>query len=277
MKINSCWWCKCVVSNKPVLTMKSLVPLISVFVITMGTAPVVQAEPGSDTARAGQLDRIVFNNGTDPAEGFTGTGRPVSRTSGGSRGNCDDQLVALLPGTDELQTSTTGCNLQSMAHIAFTTTANPTVWIHIPEQPAPLQGEFVLMNESQQALVIQPVTLPDTTSIVGIPVETPLSMGQTYYWVFSILETPNSPTDNPRVEGLMRRMEPTSELVTALENSDGVRAQAAIWADHGIWHEALTNLATLQQTVPGETSQQDWYSFLDSVGLGAISNTPIQP
>ncbi|MEM7793369.1 MAG: DUF928 domain-containing protein [Cyanobacteria bacterium P01_C01_bin.118] len=82
---------------------------------------------------------------------------------------------------------------------------------------------------------------------------------------------------NLRVEGLIRRVEPTRELATALASSDDLRAQADVWAAHGIWHEALTNLATRQQTAPGDISQQDWYSFLDSVGLGAIATTPVQP
>ncbi|MBT9315770.1 DUF928 domain-containing protein [Leptothoe spongobia] len=259
--------------------MKQLAPLAPALAVLMGTVwtPIVRAEPSTDTARAGQLAQMVFNNSTDPADGFTGTGRPVSRTSGGSRGDCDDQLVALLPGTDELQLSASGCNLQSMADLALTTTAHPTVWIHVPEGAALLQGQFALLNENQRALAIQPISLPATASIVGIPVEASLDMGQTYYWVFSILETPDRPTENPRVEGLIRRVEPTSELTTALENSNSVRDQAEVWADHGIWHEALTSLATLQQTAPGDRSQQDWYSFLDSVGLGAIANTPIRP
>ncbi|MEO0432694.1 MAG: DUF928 domain-containing protein [Cyanobacteria bacterium J06656_5] len=252
-------------------------PLASVLALTVSfTGSAAQAQQTARASDTNYLAQIVFSNKTDPADGFTGTGRPVSRTSGGSRGECDHQLVALLPGTDDLQ-MTAGCTLQSTAELALTTSVNPTVWVHVPELDSPLQGQFALLDESQQALSIAIIMLPETASIVGIPVDTTLEIGQTYYWVFSILETPERPTENPRVEGLIQRIEPTRELITALDNTDNLRDQAEIWASHGIWHEALTNLANLQQTAPGDANQQDWHSFLESVGLGAIANTPIQP
>lgn len=256
--------------------MNYIAPLAPVLALTLGFASSVQAQQTARASGTNYLAQIVFNNKTDPADGFTGTGRPVSRTSGGSRGECGHQLVALLPGTDDLQ-MTEGCTLQSMAELALTTSSNPMVWVHVPDLDSPLQGQFALLDETQQALAIETITLPETASIVGIPVDTSLEMGQTYYWVFSILETPSSPTENPRVEGLIRRIPTTPELATALDNTDSLRAQAEIWADHGIWYEALTSLANLQQMPLGGTRGQDWYSFLDSVGLGAIANTPIQP
>lgn len=258
--------------------MKYTIPLaFTLALVASFTSSVAQAQQTARASNTNYLAQIVFNNRIDPADGFTGTGRPVSRTSGGSRGECDDQLVALLPGTDHLQATDTGCTLQSTAELAFTTAANPMVWVHVPGQTGFFQGQFALLDETQQVLTIETITLPETASVVGIPVGTPLEMDRTYYWVFSILETPERPSENPRVEGLIRRIEPTSALVTALDNTDNLRDQAKIWASHGIWHEALTNLANLQQTTPSDTSQQDWHTFLESVGLNAIANTPVQP
>ena len=114
-------------------------PLASVLALTVSfTGSTAQAQQTARASDTNYLAQIVFSNKTDPADGFTGTGRPVSRTSGGSRGECDHQLVALLPGTDDLQ-MTAGCTLQSTAELALTTSANPTVWVHVPELDSPLQ------------------------------------------------------------------------------------------------------------------------------------------
>ena len=97
---------------------------------------------------------------SDPADGFTGSGNPDRRSSGGSRGSCDDLLVALVPGDRELAVSEAGCNLPSGSMLALTATDTPVFWFHVPAQDAPVTGEFALLDENQIALAVETVSLP---------------------------------------------------------------------------------------------------------------------
>lgn len=237
--------------------------------------PTVAADPAEPAKSI--IAQLVFNNTQDPADGFAGSGRPISRSSGGSRGTCDEQLVALLPSSDTLSVSATGCSLESLADLALTTSESPIVWVHVPVLDGPTGGELVLLDENQQALGMQTVSLSGAAGIVGIPLAAKLEVDRTYSWVFTILSEPNRPSENTWVEGLLRRVDPDTDLVTALKATTGLRDRANIWAQHGIWHEALTALIELRQTTPNNaTISQDWQDFLSSVELGAIANAPIQ-
>lgn len=243
--------------------------------LMLGTSAAM-AHPGSATATP-QLAQLVFNNSSDPADGFSGTGRPTSRSSGGSRGECDDLLVALLPSSDSLETTEAGCSPQSFADLALTIAAKPIIWVHLPELAEPLEGELAVLDENQRALSIQTMTLPGTAGIVGIQVEPTLERDRTYYWVFTVLADPQIPSQNPRVEGMLRRIEPEADWLTSLEATNHLREQAAIWAEAGVWHEALTALVSLRQTTSDDAAAlQDWQDFLGSVGLTAIVDAPIQ-
>ncbi|MEH2265463.1 DUF928 domain-containing protein, partial [Nostoc sp.] len=49
-----------------------------------------------------------------------------------------------------------------------------------------------------------------------------------------------------------------------------------IYAEAGIWHEALTSLVQLRQTEPNNfKARLDWRQFFKSVGLSAIASEPL--
>ena len=214
---------------------------------------------------------LVFNASANG--GFEGQGRPASRSSGGSRGNCQALLIALVPGEGTLSDD---CSQPTQSAMAFTTTPMPTLWFYIPEQDSTLQAELALLNDNYQAIAIETLALPSTTGIVGIPLGYELEMNQSYRWNFSI-----SPDTNPSriliVEGFVRRIEPETELNQHLENASGGRDRIVRLAQFGIWHDALTELIMLRQQQPADiTVMDDWQDFLGSVGLDVIADTPIQ-
>lgn len=223
---------------------------------------------------------LAFNNNNTPG-GFDGQGRPRRRTSGGARGNCGDQLVALLPGSDTILASQTGsdCSLASTSELAATLDPYPTLWFHIPAQDQDrdrANGELVILDENHQALAVETVILPSESGIIGVQLSHPLEAGQSYHWVFSILTHPNSPSQNPTVEGSLSRLPPNSELTIALETARTPQEQARIFAQQGIWHDALNALAGLRRAEPNNTAvTQDWISYLSSVGLDAIATAPL--
>ena len=228
--------------------------------------------------------------------GFEGQGRPRSRTSGGARGTCSERLVALLPGegaiapsridspteieplteaaAETVITSTSDCSLALTSNLATTLEAYPTLWFHIPARDQTgITAELVLMNESQQAIAIDTMTLPTASGIIGIQLSHPLVTDQVYRWVFSILHYPNAPSQNPTVEGSLQRVAPDNGLVADLRAAQGTQARIQVLAQHNVWHDALHELAMLRRTQPNNaTVTQAWVNLLDSVGLAVIAD-----
>ena len=223
--------------------------------------------------------QLVFNHSAskDASSGFNALGRPRSRSSGGARGTCADRLVALLPGIEALAESGDNCSLQSASTLALTLDESPTFWFHIPERnQANRVAEFVLLDENQLAISIEQLTLPSTSGVVEVQLSQPLAVNQPYQWVFSILENQRNPSQNPAVEGVIQRVEPDANLAIALQNTVTHRERIAAFAQNGIWHDALTELATLRRSEPNNPAiAQDWRSFLSSVGLAIIDEAPL--
>lgn len=222
------------------------------------------------------LPSLVFNQSNAPSN-FERAGRPSRRTSGGSRGECRDQLIALLPGDDTITTATTTpaapCSLVSIAQQSATLASLPTLWFYIPAQEqSGVIAELVLLDENAQALSIDSIELPAESGIMGIQLSQPLAVGQTYQWVFSILQQPNSPAENPTVEGRLHRVSPEPTLTTALNAADSLQGRAQVLSEHGIWHDALDTVAQMRSLEPNDAiAQASWVSLLSSVGLNAIA------
>ncbi|MBT9316903.1 DUF928 domain-containing protein [Leptothoe spongobia] len=217
---------------------------------------------------------LEFNNDNAPS-GFDGQGRPRSRTSGGSRGGCGDLLVALLPGSDVVQTTdaTTACNLASASDLAATLESNPTLWFHVPAQvQSDVVAELVLLDNNEQVLSSDMVALPIAGGVIGLQLSHDLETNQVYHWIFSILNQPNSPSQNPTVEGSLQRTIAVPSLLAALNTAQGAPSRIQALAQYGIWHDALHGLALLYQAEPNNIAiQDDWASLLSSVGLEEIA------
>lgn len=219
---------------------------------------------------------LIFNASDDPSGGFDDQGRPHRRSSGGSRGTCTKQLIALLPGSDILTLDDESCRHQSAAIPALTLTPHPILWFHIPEHQANVTAELVLLGENREAIAIQDLTLPPQAGIIAVQLDHPLERDQSYPWIFSLLETGQSPSENPTVEGSIQYVEAAPSLVTSLDNSPTPRERVVILAEHHIWHDALTALAHVYKTDPTHSEiKQDWINFLESVGLNAITESPL--
>lgn len=235
-----------------------------------------QILPSLETTKQTDISPLVFNNENAPS-GFDRQGRPLSRTSGGSRGTCSDLLVALLPGSDTL--ATTGdadCNSASTSHLAATLKTNPTLWFHIPAQiETDTTGELVLLDNNQQVLSSDVITLPAKGGIIGLQLDYPLATGDVYYWIFSILNQPNSPSQNPTVEGSLQRITAEPALSAVLATQDTL-SQIRALAYHGVWHDALHELALLYRDDSSNMEvQSHWVTLLDSVGLENIAQEPL--
>ena len=239
--------------------------------------PVSNRPVSNHIAQSDLPPALVFNQANTPSS-FERQGRPSRRTSGGSRGECHEQLIALLPGSDSITpaNSTAACGSVSMSAPTATLSAFPTLWFYIPPQDLRATAELALLDENAQALSVETIGLPAGSGIVGIQLPLPLAVGQTHQWVFSLLQHPNAPSQNPRVEGIVQRVPVTDDLVAALTVANGSQGRAQVFAQAGIWQDALDEIAQLRRADPTDVAvQASWVSLLSSVGLEAIAQTDL--
>jgi hypothetical protein len=197
-------------------------------------------------------------------------GRPRRRESaavrGSSENSTDEQLVALLPTTEP----------------ALTVSAYPTIFVSLPRTSAE-KGEFLLVRgDKDEVLYETTITLPSNSGIVSISLPDngtlpPLEAGKTYRWYFFVIPNPQERTEDMVAEGEIQRVEPSPNLVAELKNAPP-RDRAALYAEAGIWYDAINSIAQLRRSSPNDTAiAADWTELLKSVGLDTISQKPLLP
>jgi hypothetical protein len=198
---------------------------------------------------------------------------PSGRARGGaSRGSCDNhqdkkRLTALVPVT-------------SKSVWGLTVTEYPTFWFYVPDALTPeIPIEFVLQDEEDNYVYKTTFTVPGTQpGIVSLSLSSmkaPLEIGKKYYWTFSIDCDPQEPSNSIFVKGTVQRVAMNPALMSQVKAATQ-RDRIALYAANGIWHEALTTLAELRRTEPGDaTLAATWENLLQYVDLQDIAKEPI--
>lgn len=187
------------------------------------------------------------NNGDD--------GRPPrpSRVPGGGRNPCLDMLVALVPGIDTIALDEENCQPTSLASIAMTREANPTLWVYVPESDDVNLTAEVTLIQNQRAVAQWLATVPESSGVTCLQLPYELETETLYEWRLALRLT-DSPADNPKVGGLIQYVNQTDSY----------------------WSDDLTMVGQQLMAQPEEGSLNDaWKQLLAEQGLEAISQIPI--
>ncbi len=199
---------------------------------------------------------------------------PARRVGGGVRGtwasqqtcvtDTQKQLTALLPKTE----------------VSLTTQEYPMFFWYVPPT-SPTIIEFDLIDDSNGEIIYQSkiktdaevgiisLSLPENSSLP------PLEVNKDYYWSFSIICDRLNWRANPSVQGLIRRVEPSPSLVADLNSASGIE-RVTVYANAGIWHDTIAELATLRRSHPNDARLMlEWEELLRSVELDALIREPL--
>lgn len=189
-------------------------------------------------------------------------GLPGRREGGGTRGNCltsQPTLTAFMPQTN----------------FGRTTRAYPTLYWYIPQTTAAV-AEFELLNDQEEVIYTTQVQLTQKSGILQITLPdtdrtTALETGKTYHWYLSLACDPQDRSGDVITEGWIERTELDATLTNQLEQAtEGDRA--ALYAEAGIWYDALDTLAELRSLHPNDPIiLRSWNNLLTSVGLDNLS------
>lgn len=225
---------------------------------------------------------------------FTPPPPPPDRGAAGDRGaaasrGCgsgDEPLMALVP----IYQQTINQNQQEAISVTkvwgLTTAAHSTFWFFVPYQKSSIAAmEFVVKDESHkpsQTIYRSAVNPPANPGIVSVRLPestTPLQVGKMYHWFLKVKVNcnPQQPAELQYVEGWVQRINPDSHLAERLKQATP-QQQVGLYAESGIWHDALTTVAQLRLDKPTDASVvDDWTSLLKSVGLENLANQPFVP
>lgn len=164
----------------------------------------------------------------------------------------------------------------------LTTVEHPTMWFYAPEGlAANIPLEFVLQDEAGQKrsrTVVQTSNVPAGIFKLPFPATAiPLQAGKRYSWTLSIYCDPDAIYIPIKVQGSIQRVATPSSLRNQLDTTHDPLKQAKLYAQNGIWYDALTALG--QPLRPGKDSEivTAWKALLQQAGLTGIATSTIVP
>jgi hypothetical protein len=195
------------------------------------------------------------------------TGRPSrnARSGSTSRGGANhdrclyttEELVALVPVSAE-----TG-----IPYLEPILSGHPTWWFYIPYAGnGRLEAEFVLIDAEERVIYEQKSLVPNTPGLVEVVwpmTNPPLTQGQSYRWVFSILCNPSNRSGDNTVNGWIQRV--TDEEESALmANLGATQSPYLFFADALYWFDFLKEVHNLK-TLDPEQFDPLWQALLCQV------------
>jgi Domain of Unknown Function (DUF928) len=182
-------------------------------------------------------------------------------------------LTALVPFTEEPN---------SVINVwAQTMVERPSWFFYVPyTKDLPYTAEFVLQDQDSNEIYQKAIALPDKTGVirVSLPSTAPaLAVGKQYHWFFTINCDKQKNSPPTFVEGVIQRVELNPATVAELQTTEPLK-RYAIYAQKGIWYEALATLAELLQKNPQDAAlNAEWRSLLGSIPLNDIAGETILP
>ncbi|MEG4506515.1 DUF928 domain-containing protein [Microcoleus sp. F6_B4] len=163
--------------------------------------------------------------------------------------------------------------------IGRTVSEYPTFFFYLPKTEAE-SAEFILKDQSGNQIYKQDLTITNLSGVIGvsIPANTnvpPLEVGKSYRWNFTVICNSQDRSGDEIESGVLRRVELSADIRSQLEKADP-RQKTVIYAENGIWQDALSTLAAIRRANPNDAElTADWESLLDSVKWGEIAKEPI--
>lgn len=198
-------------------------------------------------------------------------GKPKDPTaSGGTRGKCPQDANQSLPLTLLLPRSQGG----------LTVAEHPVFFAYVP-QTQTNTGEFVLFDPIAKKIIYRTLFRLNNTSVI-VKIEypsnqPPLEIGKTYQWRLLLRCKSDDRAKDADKVGWIERIAPPA-AVASLQNSTTATERAQVYAENGIWYDALKTLAELKRTNASSSNvTATWREFLssESVKLDPVVAYPL--
>jgi|GEM_PF-223894 len=193
-------------------------------------------------------------------------------------------------GTRSLNRScqTSGKSLTALVpqnQLGVTTSEYPTMFVYMPAfgaEASSMPVEFILEASDGEEIYKATFNTSAIPGIMGLGIPpragiSPLEIDQDYHWRFSVICNEDERSQDIVVGGVVRRVELDSQLQEQLMVVSQ-QEQVELYAEAGIWHDALSTLVQLRRDNPTDLElAADWEKLLSAVELGDIAQEQIEP
>ena len=189
-------------------------------------------------------------------------GKPVHTVGGGTRGPGDGipMLYTLVPN-----------------HVAHTSSRQPSLFWYVGGAPPPsAKLQFTLLDEDGVEPVVESaIATPKRAGIYRIRLSDygiRLKPDTEYEWSVSIIVDPNERARDIVAAGWIHVVGRSGDLERRLESEGNERA-VHVYADEGLWYDALTSLGDRIEQSPGDPELAEMRSsLLRQVGLQDVAS-----
>ncbi len=201
----------------------------------------------------------------------TSRGEPTGRGQGGGSRGCEP--TALVP----LTKFTNG-----ESNWGLTVAERPTFWFSLPRNLTTKDAiAFVLRDELGKEVyksMLKSSEIPQGIVSFALPKKVPLQIGKSYGWSFSIYCDFETVEDKPgTVQGSIQRVPISAMLTRQLASAKTPVSQASIYAQNGIWFDALTTLGVNMGSKKENAIADAWNDLLRQVNLEKVASFPVLP
>lgn len=211
-----------------------------------------------------------------------GTGAPGDRSDGGSRGDeciaAGTALDALVPMEQENEEIAPDVVVPGPVHVEGNTiSSTPTLWFSLSQPIANGTMQFQLLSADGQELENYSSQLSSTAGILPIELsKTRLVTGDRYRWMMRIeVICPDNEFQSLAVNGWINRVETPAEISDNVAGAS-LEEKAVLYAQAGLWYDALTMLMALYQTNPNDPDVTSALNnLMDQIELDVSQLSPI--
>lgn len=191
-------------------------------------------------------------------------GTPPATAGGATRGSCTEKEGYLIP-------------LMPKQKLGLTVNEHPTFFWHISKTDVKT-AEFLLLDDNDDLVYETNLNLPKKPGIFAftLPSDTPgLKVNKQYHWYLSVNCNSEETDETITIEGWVERTKPNLALRIKLNNL-APKYRSKVYAEAGIWHEAITNVAQQRCSFPSDSNVMlNWNKLLSSVGLSDVVSEPL--
>ena len=229
---------------------------------------------------------------------FTPPPPPPDRSAAGERGsaasrgcgNSEQSLMALVPDYQQTINLDGGETIPITKIWGLTTDEYPTFWFFVPYDKSSItEMEFVIQDKSQnksKTIYREILNKPEKPGIISVStkkvIEEPLQISKTkhqkkYHWFLKLKVkcNPQQAAESKSVDGWIERVNLNSQLAKRIEQATPLQ-KAALYAENGIWHDALTALGEARLAKPNDASLlAEWTTLFKSEELDSLAKYPL--
>jgi hypothetical protein len=215
------------------------------------TKPATPSAKPADSAKSAPAPTVRFRPGS--------AGAPSVRVTGGSRGKGDSTITLDVLAPDE-----TG----------LTTQEEPSL-LWYQSKPAPAKFELTLLEENKPKPLLQ--VKANGNGQAGIQRiklsdhNVKINPGVEYQWVVALVTDPDNRSSDLVASGVIKRVEASVDLKGKVAAANRA-SLPGVYAEAGIWYDALSVLTDEIEADPGNKSLRDTRAdLLRQVGLKAAA------